>query len=95
MAQKTPLQCGGERGKTRDIQSQAMGCGAATSADGSAGQDQLRYQAGQLDLPPSFFVARQVGHLGKVLPQAGIPGFEQRQQFVADAVAGEGEMAVG
>src|ERR1035441_3490260 len=42
MAQKTPLQCGGERGKTRDIQSQAIGCGAATSADGSAGQEEWK-----------------------------------------------------
>ena len=47
------------------------------------------------DLPPGFFVARQFGHLGQVLAQSRVPGLEQRQQFVADAVAGVGEVAVG
>ena len=51
--------------------------------------------AGEFGVPPGFFVAGQLGHLGQVLAEAGIPGFEERQQFVADAVAGEGEVAVG
>jgi len=29
-----------------------------------------------------------------MLAKPGIPGFQLRQQFVADAIAGEGEMAV-
>jgi hypothetical protein len=30
-----------------------------------------------------------------MLAQAGVPALQQRQQLVADAVAGEGEMAIG
>ncbi len=95
MAQKAALQSGCERDKPCDINCEAIGGGAASSADGTAGQDQLRPHAGQLGLPPGFFVARQIGHLRQVLPQPRVPGFEQGQQFVADTVAGEGEMAVG
>ena len=45
--------------------------------------------------PAGFFVAGEFGHLREVIAEVGIPGFELRQQFVADAIAGEGEMAVG
>ena len=95
MAQQAALQCGGEGGKTGDVQGETLGRGATSSANRTAGQNQLRRYAGQLGLPPGFFVARQCGHLGQVLAQARVPGFEQRQQFVADTVAREGEMAVG
>jgi len=46
-------------------------------------------------LPPELFVAGQFGHLGEVVAEAGIPGFEEGQEFVPDAVAGEGGVAVG
>jgi len=32
--------------------------------------------------------------LGEMVAEAGVPGFEKRQQFVADAVAGESGVAV-
>ncbi len=95
MAQEPPLQGRGERGEAGDVEGKAFGGGASSTANGTAGQNQLRSQADQLGLPPGFLIARQLGHLGHVLTQARVPGFKERQQFVADAVAGEGEMAVG
>jgi len=69
--------------------------GSATSADRPSRQNQLRGETGEFCLPPGFFVARQLSHLSEVVAEARIPGFEQRQQLMADAVAGEGGVAVG
>ena len=55
----------------------------------------LRPKAGQFGLPPGLLVAGQRGHLRQVLAQLRVPALQQRQQLVADAVAGEGKVAVG
>ena len=49
----------------------------------------------KLCLPPCLLIAGQHGHLRQVFAQARIPAFEQRQQLVPDAVAREGQMAIG
>jgi hypothetical protein len=54
----------------------------------------LRGQAGQLGLPPGFLVAGQFRHLRQVLAHLRVPGLQQRQQFVADAIAGIGQLLV-
>ncbi len=46
-------------------------------------------------LPPGFFVAGQRGHLGQMLAQSRVPGFEKREKLVANAVAGIGQVAIG
>jgi hypothetical protein len=55
----------------------------------------LRRQPGQFRVPPRLLVVRQLGHLRQMLAQPGVPALEQRQQLVADAVAGKRQMAVG
>ncbi len=50
---------------------------------------------GDLGLPPCFFVAGEFGHLRQVIAELWVPGGELRQQFVANAVAREREVAIG
>ena len=95
VAQEAALERGIERGQARAFESEAFARGAASAANREPGQDQLRCEAGELGLPKSFFIAGEPGHVGKMGAQLRIPGFEQREQLMADAVAGEGEMAVG
>jgi 2-C-methyl-D-erythritol 4-phosphate cytidylyltransferase len=95
MAQQTPLQRRGENGKPSRVDSQSSGCCASASPHRFAGQDQLPRMPRHLCLPPGVFIAGQRSHLGQVPAEVRVPAFEQRQQLVPDAVAGEAQMPVG
>lgn len=95
VAEDAALECRMQVCKAGQVQGDAFCRGAATAADGPAGEDELRGDAGQLSGPPGFLAASQFGHLRQVLAQARIPGVERGQQLVADAVAGVGKAAVG
>ena len=95
VAEEPSLQCNGNFGQTGDFEGQPVAGCAPAAADRAAGQDHFWCRAQQFGLPPGFLVAGQVGHLGQVLAKTGVPGFEQGQKLVANAVAGEGEVAVG
>jgi hypothetical protein len=96
VAQQPALQGRSERGQPGHVDRRGPEDrrGAAAAAHRAARQKQLRTQAGQFRLPPGLLVAGQRGHLGQMLAQARIPALQQRQQLVADAVAGEGEVAI-
>ena len=96
-AQQAALQGDRQSGQAGDVDGQRRRervCPAA-SAHWAATQQQLGRNAGQFGLPPGFLVAGQICHLRQVLAQAWVPFLEQRQQLAADAVAGEGGVAVG
>jgi len=95
MAQDAALEGGVEGGKLGEVEGEAFGSGSATAANGAAGEDDGGSGAGNFGRPEGFFVAGKFGHLGEVVTEAGIPGFEERKELVANAVAGEGEMSVG
>jgi hypothetical protein len=67
---------------------------AASAADGTAGQDQVRSDGGNLAGPVVLLASGELRHVRQVLSQLWVPVFEGRKQFVADAVAGEGEVLV-
>jgi ribosomal protein S18 acetylase RimI-like enzyme len=90
VAKQPALQRRGQRGQSGDVESQDIRGGAPAPANGLAGEQDLRRHAGQLRLPPGFLIAGQLSHLAQVLAEARVPGFELRQEFVTDAVAGEG-----
>ncbi len=69
--------------------------GAAASADGFAGQEELGEDAGEFGLPAGFFFAGEFGEVGERLVEVGIVGAELGKEFVADFVAGEGDVGVG
>src|SRR5580698_3058201 len=94
VAQKAALVGDAEGGETSAVEGHAFAGGAAPTADGFAGQDQLRGEAGEVRLPECFFIAGKTGHVCEVWAELGVPRFEKREQFTADAVAGEGEIAV-
>lgn len=98
MAQEAALKGWREGGETGyvDGESACWIAGSATaSADGAAGEQKLGGDAGELGLPPGFFVTSQGGHVDQMLAKLRVPALEDGQELVADAVAGEGEMAVG
>jgi len=97
MAQQAALDGGVLRGQSSyvDGDSRFSGAGAAASADRTAGEQQLRGEAGDLRLPPGFFVAGQFSHGRQVLADAGVPLLQLRQELVAKAVAGVGRVEVG
>ena len=86
---------GGSAARRVTIEGKAIAGGSATAPHRAAVQQQLRCQASQFSLPPGLLVAGQLGHLRQVLAQLRVPALQQRQQLVADAVAGEGEVTVG
>jgi hypothetical protein len=45
-------------------------------------------------LPPGLLIASKFGHVGEVVAKLGVPGFELRQEFVANAITGKGEVTV-
>jgi len=81
--------------QTSYVDREAVGGGSASSANWASGQNELRRKTRQFRLPPGFFVAGQFGHVRKMFGQTRIPGFQNREQFVTNAIAREGEMAVG
>jgi hypothetical protein len=46
-------------------------------------------------VPPGFFFEGEIGHSGEVFTKLRVPCFKQRQKLMADAVASEGQFAVG
>ena len=68
---------------------------AATASNGFAGEKKLREEAVELGLPASLFFAGQLGEVGEGLVEAGVLLPEEREDGVADAVAGEGLVGVG
>ncbi len=95
VAKDAALQSWREIDEAREVDGKALGSGASSAAHRTASENQLRREAGDLGLPPGFFIPCQVGHVGEVLAEGGVPGFEQRQQLLADAVAREGKVTVG
>lgn len=71
------------------------GGGAASSADRFAGEQQRGQDAGELGLPVAFLVAGDGGEVGKLGVDLRIVGGEEREQVVAEAVAGKGRIEVG
>jgi len=69
--------------------------GAASSADGFAGEEKLGEDAAKFGLPAGLFFAGELGEVGEGLVEAGIVFAEQRHELVADAVAGVGGVGVG
>jgi hypothetical protein len=69
--------------------------GAAAPADGFAGEQELREQAVEFDLPAGLFFAGELGEVAEGLVERWIFGAEQGQDVMADAIAGEGFVGVG
>ena len=95
MAEKAALDSGREVGEAGNVEGEAIAGGASAAAHGTAGKDQLRRDAGDFGTPPGFLVAGEGGHLRHVFAETGIPCFEEREEFVTDAIAGKGDVAVG
>ncbi len=95
IAQDAALQGGLEGGEGGEVEGDAFRGGTASAADGAAGEDDVGGDARDLVGPEDFFVVGEFSHLGEVLAEAGVPGFEEREQFATDAVAGKGELSVG
>ena len=73
IAKKAALQCGLEGGQGGDVEGDAVGCGAASTADGATGEDGGCGCFLDFGGPPCFFVAGQLGHLRQMLAEAGVP----------------------
>jgi len=71
------------------------GDGAAASADGFAGKEELGEDAGKFGLPAGFFFAGELGEVGEGLVDGRVEGAELGEKLVADAVAGVGGVGVG
>ncbi len=94
MAQQTALQGNGQGRQPGDIDGETFAPRPATTSDGPPSQDELGRDPVELALPPGLLVEGQLGHLGKMLAQARVPPLQDRQQFVTDAVTGEGEVPI-
>ena len=99
VAEDAALESDGLSGEGGDVESEAFGAGsgagAASAADGTAREGELGGEAGGFSGQEGFFIAGQRRHVGKMLSELGVEGFELRQELVADAVAGEGGIGVG
>ena len=97
VSENSALEGGGFGDEASDVESDAFGVGgsAASATNGTTSEDDGGGKSGNLGLPPGFFVARELGQLSEVIAKLGVPSFELWEEFVADAVAGKGEMAVG
>ena len=94
MTQQPALHAGRFFAQSADFDGYAFGRGAAAAAHRTAVKENRGRDAGYLAFPPRLFVAGKLGDMRKMLAQARIPGLEQRQQLVADPVAGESEMPI-
>jgi hypothetical protein len=81
--------------KPGEIDGGTFACGATAAPHRTSVKDQLGSEAREFSLPCGFFSAGQLGHLGEMIAKFGVPGFEQGQELVTDAIAREGEMAIG
>ena len=96
VAEESALERNGLRGEAERIEGDGVVLGGtATAADGLSGVDEQRGEAVEFGLPEGFLVAGERGHVGEVFADLGVPLFEFREQLMADAVAGEGRVAVG
>ena len=68
--------------------------GSASAADGFAGEEKLGEDAGEVGLPAGFVVAGEFGEAGEGLVEGGVFGAEEREDGVAETVAGEGLVGV-
>ena len=66
----------------------------AASTHGASVEDDLRSYAGDLGLPDRILLAGEVGHLREMVAEFRVPGFEQGQQFVTDAIARECQVTI-
>lgn len=71
------------------------GDGAAPSANGFSGEEDLGEDAGELGLPAGFFVTGELGEIGEGLVDGRVEGAELGHQLVADAIAGVGDVGIG
>ncbi len=71
------------------------GAGSAAAADGSAGEQEAGKDAVDFLLPVRLFVAGDGGRVAELVGDLGVEGRELRQELVADAVAGVGQVGVG
>ena len=70
------------------------GVGAAAAADGFAGEEELREDALELGGPAGFFFAGELGEIGEGLVELGVFFAEEREDAVAEAIAGKGFVGV-
>ena len=68
--------------------------GAAAAADRFAGEKEVGEEAVELGLPVGFFFAGDFGEVAKGAVERGIEGAEAGEEVVAEAVSGEGGVAV-
>ena len=94
MAQKAALQGRWEFAKPENVDGEVFGRGSTAASDWTARQNELLCDPCDFSVSPRLFIACKFGHVGQMFAKTGIPGLELRQQFVADAIAGEGEMAI-
>ena len=83
-----------ETGEAVQIERYAFGGSAAASANRPAGEEDFGSETGDFGGPPGFFVAGELSHLRQMVTEPRVPGVELGQEFVADAIAGECEVAV-
>jgi hypothetical protein len=69
--------------------------GAAATADGFAGKEELWEEAGEFGLPAGLFFAGELGEVGQGVVEVGVVGAELGEELVADLVAGVGGVGVG
>ena len=95
MTEKPALQ--GQRlcGQFQDIYGDVGACGSSSAAHRATAEDDLRSQPGDFAFPEGVFAPGKFRHLGKMLAEPRIPAFKQRQKLVANAIACEGEVAIG
>ncbi len=68
---------------------------ASTAADGLAGKEERRQDAGELGLPAGLVFAGEFGQVGERSVEVGVELAELGEELVADAVTGEGGVGVG
>jgi len=96
-AEDSALESDGFGEQTGDVEGDSVGSGGSTAASPNrpSSEDDRRRKVGNLGLPPCFFVASELSHLGEVIAELWVTAFELRQEFVSDSVAGVGELTVG
>lgn len=99
VTQEAALKGGWLSGEARDVDGDGGvrrigGAGATSTANGAAGKEELGREAIDFRLPVVFFVAGNLGHVGEMLADFGVPLFEIGEELVADAVTGVGGVLV-
>jgi hypothetical protein len=97
MTQNPALESSGFGDQAGNVEGNAFcGCrGTSTAANRTTAENHAGRKASGFGLPPGFLITGQRGKLREVFAKLRVPGFELRQEFVANAIAGKGEMAVG